>query len=73
MERLVRALLDDGWFASLQHFPTGWCVVTDAPQRVVARQAALQHVEVVERIAVGHGTGYTVMPPNPPATPRLAV
>lgn len=73
MERLVRALLDDGWFASLQHLPTGWCVVTDAPPRVVARRAAMQNVEVVERIAVGHGTGYTVMQPNLPATPRQAV
>lgn len=72
MEGLVRALLADGWFASLQHLPMGWCVLTDAPPGVMARLAATQQVEVMERVAVGFGTGYTVMQPNPPETPHLA-
>ncbi|MCB1522035.1 MAG: hypothetical protein KDJ37_15895 [Hyphomicrobiaceae bacterium] len=72
MEGLVRALLADGWFASLQHLPTGWCVLTDAPPNVMARLAARQRVEVIERVAVGLGRGYTVMQPTLPETPRLA-
>jgi len=47
-------------------------VLTDAPPNVMARLAAMQRVEVIERVAVGFGTGYTVMQPNLPGTPRLA-
>lgn len=72
MELLVRALLADGWFASLQCLPTGWCVLTDAPPSVMARLAAQHQIEVIERIAVGLGTGYRVMQPNLPERPRLA-
>jgi hypothetical protein len=72
MEGLVRALLADGWFASLQQLPMGWCVLTDAPPSIMARLAAMQRVEVIERIAVGSGTGYMVMQPSLPGTPRLA-
>jgi len=72
MELLVRALLADGWFASLQCLPTGWCVLTDAPPSVMARLAAQYQIEVIERIAVGLGTGYTVMQPTLPERPRLA-
>jgi hypothetical protein len=72
MEGLVWALLADGWFASLQHLPTGWCVLTDAPPSVMARLASKQQVEVIERVRVGFGTGYMVMQPTLPERPRLA-
>lgn len=72
MELLVRALLADGWFASLQHLPTGWCVLTDAPPSVMARMAVAHQIEVIERVCVGLGTGYTVMQPSLPERPRLA-
>lgn len=72
MEGLVRALLADGWFASLQHLPMGWCVLSDAPPSVMVRLAARHQIEVIERIAVGLGTGYTVMQPTPQEKPRLA-
>lgn len=72
MELLVRALLADGWFASLQCLPMGWCVLTDAPPSVMARLAAQHQIEVIERVRVGLGTGYTVMQPILPGTPRLA-
>ncbi|MEZ5897952.1 MAG: hypothetical protein R3D51_00515 [Hyphomicrobiaceae bacterium] len=65
MDRLVRALLADGWFASLQHLPTGWCVLTDAPPWVVARLAVAEQIEVTERLSVGHGAGYTLAATHP--------
>lgn len=59
-ERLVDALVADGWFATLQDFPSGWCVLTDAPPSLVARMAAVYGVPVIETLRVGFARGFRV-------------